>query len=263
MRGHSHDVARTGYVNLLQPQDRKSVAAGDTRASVEARAALLARGVGLAALDAVAGSARSFIRPGDRPVVVDLGSGGGDTLGLLASTAPIDGIGIDLSTSAAMLAARRFPALTWVVANADRRLPLLDRSTNIVLSVHARRNPAECHRILRTDGRLIVAIPAATDLIELREAVQGSAVERDRLTALMAEHAGLFEVVSRTTASQRLELEREALLQVLRGTYRGERISASPRVQALEGMHVTFASEILVMQPKALSGSRPGLRTGV
>ena len=29
--GHTFDIARRGYVNLLQPQDRKSSAAGDAR----------------------------------------------------------------------------------------------------------------------------------------------------------------------------------------------------------------------------------------
>ena len=52
-RGHSYDVARSGYVNLLQPQDRKSLDAGDSRAAVEARAELIAAGVGRAVIDSI------------------------------------------------------------------------------------------------------------------------------------------------------------------------------------------------------------------
>ena len=44
-RRHSYDVARSGYVNLLQPQDRKSLNAGDTAGAVEARARLIASGI--------------------------------------------------------------------------------------------------------------------------------------------------------------------------------------------------------------------------
>ncbi|MFM7296933.1 MAG: putative RNA methyltransferase, partial [Planctomycetota bacterium] len=40
-RGHSFDIARSGYLSLLQPQDRRSLEAGDARETVDARRALL------------------------------------------------------------------------------------------------------------------------------------------------------------------------------------------------------------------------------
>ena len=66
------------------------------------------------------------------PVAADLGCGSGELLGALAAARDICGAGIDLSTAAVERAARRYPALTWVVANADRRLPLLDASVHLV-----------------------------------------------------------------------------------------------------------------------------------
>ena len=45
-RRHSYDVAKTGYINLLQPQDRKSLQAGDTPDAVMARSRLVQAGVG-------------------------------------------------------------------------------------------------------------------------------------------------------------------------------------------------------------------------
>src|SRR3982750_4806984 len=44
-KGHSFDVARSGYINLLQPQDRRSRNPGDTAAAVDARRRLHDRGV--------------------------------------------------------------------------------------------------------------------------------------------------------------------------------------------------------------------------
>ncbi len=44
-RRHTFDIARSGYVNLLQPQDRRSPNAGDSKDALAARAALLAAGV--------------------------------------------------------------------------------------------------------------------------------------------------------------------------------------------------------------------------
>lgn len=233
-------------MNLLQPQDRRSLSAGDSHAAVTARAQLISDGIGGAVIDAVVARALSLPFDVSPPVIVELGAGSGETLGRLASARPVAGIGIDLSTAAAAHASRHFPAVTWVVANADRRLPLLDDSVDLILSVHARRNPDECRRILRPRGFLLVAIPATDDLIELREVVQGNALERDRVAPLVTEHDLHFSVVERATVRQPLDLDRAALLRLLRGTYRGERLSESARVQGLDRLSVTLASVIVL-----------------
>ena len=225
--GHSHDVARSGYVNLLQPQDRRSPAAGDARAAIEARARLLEAGVGRRLIERLADLAASLpllaSADGRARTIVDLGSGSGDALAAAAARTSMAAIGIDLSTAAAEHAARRFPALTWIVANADRRLPLLDASVDVVVSVHARRNPDECARVLVPGGFLIVAVPAADDLIELRAAVHGAPVERDRVETVLTEHARHFTLQDRSAIRERRTLDRAQLLDALRGTYRGER----------------------------------------
>jgi 23S rRNA (guanine745-N1)-methyltransferase len=246
-RGHSYDLARRGYVNLLQPQDRRSRAAGDTPAAVEARARLLASGVGRGVLDGFVQRAAALALP-DTSCVVDLGSGSGDALASLAAMRAIDGVGIDLSAAAAEHAARRFPTLTWVVANADRRLPLLDMSVDLVLSLHGRRNPAECARVLNQGGFLLAGVPADDDLRELRAVVLGQAVERERAGALVAEHATFFTLVDRTSAREQHVLEPDALKDVLRATYRGERTSTAERIQALQRLEVTLASDFFVFQ---------------
>jgi 23S rRNA (guanine745-N1)-methyltransferase len=245
--GHSFDVARSGYVSLLQPQDRRSRAPGDRPDTVEARATLLAAGIGRAAIDAIA--ARVPRRPPPEPtVVIDLGCGSGELLAAIASIQPICGLGIDISTAAVDRAARHASGVTWVVANAERRLPVLDASVDVVLSLNARRNPAECARVSRRGGTLIVGVPAADDLIELRTAVQGEGVERERADAVIAEHAPLFDLAERFTARERHRLEGEALRHLLRSTYRGARSSAAPRVEALDALDVTLATEIVTLR---------------
>jgi 23S rRNA (guanine745-N1)-methyltransferase len=245
---HSFDIARSGYVNLLQPQDRRSPSPGDSKASVEARAALEQAGVGRAVIDAVSAKAAA-LAPSDEPVVVDLGSGTGAMLRGLSRARPVSGIGIDLSVPAIELASRRSPSLTWVVANADRRLPLQDQSADLVLSIHGRRNPVECARVLKTTGVLIVVLPAPDDLIELRTVVQGEGLERDRVETLLSEHAANFTVVESLPIREQLTLDRDALLNLLRGTYRGARASTAARVEALERIPVTFSSHLVALRP--------------
>jgi 23S rRNA (guanine745-N1)-methyltransferase len=245
-RGHAYDVARSGYFNLLQPQDRKSLSAGDTSAAIEARARLLGTGLGRSILDAFVSHAAALMP--SNGVVVDLGSGSGEVLGELAQRVSGAGIGIDLSTAAAEYAARRFPAITWIVANADRRLPLLDHTVDLVLSLNGRRHPAEAARVMTRAGHLLVATPAADDLIELRAAVQGQRMARERHPALVAEHAAHFEVVEQFEARERHHVTREQMRDLLRGTYRGTRHSAVEAVEALDDMDVTLASTILLLR---------------
>ena len=245
--GHNFDIARSGYVNLLQPQDRRSLDAGDPRAALDARSRLLAAGVGRGILDAFVALA-SRLLPDTGGAVADLGCGVGDALGLLQSRRGIVAAGIDLAVPAVDIAARRFPTLTWIVANADRRLPLLDASLSLVVSLHARRNPAECQRVLAPGQHLLVAIPAPEDLIELREAIQGAGVERDRAAAVIEEHASAFDVVDRSAAREHHRVGGEQLRDLLRGTYRGERSSAAKRVQAITDLQVTLASDFIVLR---------------
>jgi 23S rRNA (guanine745-N1)-methyltransferase len=246
-QGHSFDVARSGYISLLQPQDRRSRTAGDSKAAVDARARLLSAGVGRAVVDAVVDRVVALVAPQETPVVADLGCGSGEALSWLAARRTTAGIGIDLSVAAVDHAARCAPGVTWVVANADRRLPILDESVQLVLSLHGRRNPSECARVLAPGGALIVAVPAADDLIELRSLVQGQAVERERVDAVVAAHAPFFSADARFTVREQHRLEGDALRDLLRGTYRGRRASAAAHVEALDALEVTIASDVLVL----------------
>ena len=247
-RGHAFDIARSGYLNLLQPQDRRSHEAGDAKDVVQARAAAITAGVGRALFTRVAEIAAPWLT--SDAVVVDLGSGTGDALSVLAGQVRIAGIGIDLSPAAADLAAKRFPSLCWVVANADRRLPLADRSVSVALSLHGRRNAGECARVLRSEGRLIAAVPAADDLVEIRTALYGRADEQSRAPGVLAEFEHEFSLEERLTVRDRLTLPPDVLRALLRITYRGARTSAAAQVSALSALHVTLASELFIFKPR-------------
>ena len=242
--GHSFDIARSGYVSLLQPQDRRSPAAGDRTEALEARVRLVAAGVGRGVLDAVVELALG--RPAPMLAVADLGCGAGDAIGALTARPDVTGVGIDLSVAAVSLAARRFPAATWVVANADRRVPVRDACLDAVLSVHGRRNPAECARVLRPGGRLVVAVPGPEDLQELRTIVQGHADPRNRTDAVVKEHAASFALVATHQVRERHTLTGSSLEDLLRATYRGARKRSVPGDVLEAGLGVTLASEVMV-----------------
>lgn len=170
--------------------------------------------------------------------VLDAGCGDGFYLGSLAEEIGCEAHGIDISTRAIDLAARRFPRAQWVVGNADRRLPYADGSFSIVLSITGRMNPAEFHRVLRDHGKLLVAVPAPDDLIELRGTGKDRAA---RTTAMFAEKFTLLEQRRVTTAAG---LDAPAVQDVLVSIYR------PLRPKPAEPTRLTFSLDLLLFRRK-------------
>lgn len=246
-RGHAFDRARSGYVNLLQPHDRRSLAAGDSKDAVAARRRLYALGAFeplLAGLDELVQALA--LPPGAR--VLDVGAGEGSVLARLARKRELDAAGLDLSAFAAEAAARAHPGITWIVANGDRRLPVCDGALDLVLSVTARRAPAEFARVLAPGGRALVVVPGDDDLVELRAALlgEGRALATER--TLAAEFAPLFRASVEREFRGRVELDAAALRDLAAATYRGARPVREERLAALATLAVTFSWRVALFE---------------
>jgi 23S rRNA (guanine745-N1)-methyltransferase len=247
-RGHHFDVARSGYLNLLQPQDRRSANPGDRREAAEARRRLYKAGHGDALLDAIERlAARCGLPP--RPAVLDVGCGEGSLLAGLADRLPLEGHGLDLSTPAVELAARRFPGITWAIANADRLLPYAHGSFDLVMVLSSRLNRGELRRVVASSGHLLVASPAADDLAELRAALLGESTARDRLGRAAAELAPAFALAERAAARAVVQLDAAGVRDALAATYRGARHSEQERLAAIDGLQVTFSHDLGLFRP--------------
>lgn len=242
-RGHSFDIARSGYCNLLQPQDRRSRHPGDTQEAAEARRRLFAAGHNEPLLRALLEILDGLGLP-ERPAVLDVGCGEGSMLAALARERPAEAHGLDISVPSIELAARAFPDATWIVGNADRLLPYADGSFDIVLSLTARLHTPELHRVLAPQGRLLVAVPGPDDLIELREALLGAGVSRDRLERAAAELSESFELERRSTVRHVARFDAAGLRDVLASSYRGARESERQRLEELPGLDVTLSREL-------------------
>lgn len=245
------DLGRSGYCNLLQPQDKKSVRPGDSKEAVQARRRSLARGLGEPLLDALNQRVAAWaIAPGS--IVLDIGCGEGFFLEQIARKSATTGWGVDLSTPAIDAAARAYPERRWVVANADRRLPFADGSVDLVLSITSRKNGPEFRRVLRDAGHLLVVVPDTDDLQQLREATLGRAIDKDRHAATLEAFAGQFEVDGETAVRSTHRLDAEALDDLLKGSYRGARFSARRRFEQVRELEVTLSYRLLGFRPRKL-----------
>lgn len=232
-RGHSFDAARSGYINLLQPQDRRSKQPGDSAAAVAARRRLHDRGVTQPLLEAIV----EMASPRAGEVALDAGCGGGFYLGSLAERFDLDGHGVDISTPAVDAAARRYKRCEWIVANADRSLPYSEASFSLILSITGRRNAAEFRRVLRNNGRLLAAVPSPQDLIELR------GTGRDRVPGMVEEFAPHFKLDRQRRVTTSADLDAEAVEDLRLSIYR----PVGPR--APEPMRVTLSLDLLLFRP--------------
>lgn len=243
--GHSFDVARSGYINLLQPQDRRSRTPGDTPEAVAARRRFLDRGFAEPLVQSIVEALP--LRQVD--TLLDAGCGEGHHLGAFRRAYGVDAHGVDISVPAIELAAKRYRDCTWVVANADRFLPYADGAFSAVATITARLNPEEFRRVLASGGRLLVVIPAADDLIELREAILGERVERDRSDRTVEMFRQRFSLERRETVSHVTRLDGQAMIDVMSSSYRGLRVRERERLEKLDEMDVTLARDLLVFAP--------------
>ena len=246
--GHHFDRAKQGYWPLLQPQDRKSLNAGDSDEAVFARQRWLQRGHAAGLIE----SLRPWmtIHPHGSSTL-DLGCGEGSFGPALFPDEAESYCGIDLSKRAIKLAARGWPAATWVMANADRILPASDGSVHRVLSLFGRRPAVEIKRVLAPEGICVVAIPGEDDLIELREKVQQAGHQRSRWEAVVDEMRVVgLELVERKEWKHQVELEQDAINDALAMTYRAVRHSQRTRSEDLSSMQVTLAADLLMFRSK-------------
>lgn len=255
-RAHSFDVARSGYVNLLLPQDRRSRNPGDAPATVTARLRIEARGYETPLTDAIT----SFLTVGPGDAALDVGCGDGHHLAAIVARFGCEGHGIDISVPAIDVAARLRPELHWVVANADRFLPYADASFQLVASITAQRNSKEFRRVLADEGTLLLVVPAPDDLIEVRELVLGEGVSRDRVDKAIETFAPLFVLDRHERIRHVVHLDPASVRDVMVGTYRAGRVSRLARLATVPDLDVTLSRDVLLFRParrRPAHGARP------
>ena len=176
--GHSFDIARQGYVNLLGRAAPKNA---DTPAMLEARARFLGTGHYAPIADAVADAVRGRSR------VVEVGAGTGHYLAHTLEGSPdAAGMATDVSVAAAKRAARAHPRAGSIVADTWAGLPLRGACADALLCIFAPRNAAEFERILRPGGTLVVAVPTQNHLRELRQSHGLLGIGEDKVESVLA-----------------------------------------------------------------------------
>ncbi|POH71914.1 putative RNA methyltransferase [Arthrobacter glacialis] len=211
VEGHSFDVARQGYLNLLTGHGTKFLP--DTAAMVNARDAFLDAGHYQGLSDALARQVEAALPPTETALLVDAGTGTGyylqQVLGFLGARSNeavagpehrdsrrVDAVGLDISKFALRRAARRNPRAANIVWDLWRALPLGANTADVVLVIFAPRNASEFARILKPGGSLIVVTPLPAHLAEIAKIAGLLAIQEEKEAALVHSMASHFSLVS-------------------------------------------------------------------
>lgn len=161
--GHSFDVAREGYVNLLIAGQRRSGQPGDSVEMVSARRRFLATG-SYDPLSAAVAHAVASEQPG---IVLDVGCGEGRHTRTIAAPTVL---GVDVARAAVAAAARAHRAGLYAVAGAAD-LPLQDAQIDVAMDVFGPVVAPELARVVRSGGLVVAAHPGPGHLESLRRLV--------------------------------------------------------------------------------------------
>lgn len=183
MQGHSFDIAKEGYVNLLLPNQKHSKAPGDSKDMIESRRAFLDKiyykGISDNINKAILKNSNNI---NNSINIADIGCGEGYYLANFINELKqmndiqYEAYGLDISRDAIRLAAKRTLDITWIVGNVFS-LPFKDNSMDVLLCMFSMINFAECKRVLRKNGKLLFVTAGHDHLRQIREIIYPKILE--------------------------------------------------------------------------------------
>ena len=169
---HTYDIAKAGYINLLQSQKSAQKRHGDDKLMVRCRKEFLDKGYYACLLDELVKQCLAV--PKESLSVLDVGCGEGwysdRIFTALQSAKSVTMSGVDISKDALIYAAKRNRDIAWAVASVSK-LPVADQSVDILINLFAPFDESEFHRVLRPGGIFIRAIALEKHLWGLKEKI--------------------------------------------------------------------------------------------
>lgn len=206
--GHSFDLAREGYVNLLPANRQHSKAPGDDRDMTAARTRFLDGGWYSPLRTALVELAEKALPPGG--ALLDAGCGEGWYTSALAEMAGKKGgrtAGADLSKPAVKKAARRCPEAEIAVASVYH-LPVAEGLVDVLTDCFSPLAAEEFARVIRPGGVFLYVVPGPRHLWELKELLYESPYENEEKEEEYPGFAleGITAVESRFTLTEREDI---------------------------------------------------------
>ncbi|MEW6648323.1 MAG: putative RNA methyltransferase [Pseudomonadota bacterium] len=242
--GHSFDIARQGYVNLLPVQNKKSREPGDSAEMVEARRRFLDAGLYRPIAERLTAVVPQFM-PAAEPCIVDAGCGEGYYLDQLSRTLATSRrnailIGLDIAKPAIVAACRRNRQITWLVAS-NNNPAVMPHTVDMVLCMFGFPVYPAFASILKPGGRLLLVDAGPDHLLELRNVIYPEVRKSPPPPLDKAAEFGFTLIDSQSLNYTPPELNREQIADLLLMTphlYRATRAGKEAAAR-LHSLHLT------------------------
>lgn len=165
--GHSFDMARQGYVNLLTVQQKHSLDPGDTREQVLSRRAFLEAEYYAPIAQALLDAGKKY---GITGTLLDIGCGEGYYCYKLSEGLHMSLTGLDISKEAVRCAAAKYKGPQWICGT-GAHIPAEDHCADLLTSLFALTLPDEFHRVLKSDGYFFQVLAAEDHLMGLKSII--------------------------------------------------------------------------------------------
>lgn len=173
--GHAFDVGKNGDVNLLLPQQKRSLAPGDSKAMVRARHDFLETGAYQPIAERLANIV-TILGQGETLTIADAGCGEGYYLRHIkrlcfpSKTQTPTLVGWDISKFAVQAASKNTDFAYWLTAS-NAHIPLADNCVDVLLSLFGFEVGEAFSRIVKRDGFIVTADAGENHLIEIRRLI--------------------------------------------------------------------------------------------
>ena len=171
-KGHSYDIAKSGYINLLNPGKKNNAKAGDSKEMIRARTLFFQTGCYEGIKNALCDIA-SALSPS---VIIDAGCGEGyytNSLAMRLKNACV--FGFDMSKHGAEHASKQAKATglenTLFSVSNIFDMPLENECADLIVNMFAPVATEEFRRTLRTGGYLIIGVAGVHHLEGLKRAI--------------------------------------------------------------------------------------------
>lgn len=247
--GHSYDIARSGYVNLLPPGRKANAKSGDPDDMVRARREFLSGGYYDSYVRRVANIARGALgSPCD--VMIDAACGEGHhSLILGEEIEPELLIGLDASKKAADTAAKsakrlEIPTEFSFAAGNIFSMPISDSSCDLITVLFAPIPDRDAHRVLRSGGILCTACSGSDHLIELRQMIYDEVRVKE---SVLTEFDG-FRTEAKENIKYTVDLDGDVLRALFAMTPFCHRasVSAKEKIASSDGAKVTISVDCTI-----------------
>lgn len=162
--GHSFDISKEGYINLLLVNHKKTHDPGDNKEAVIARQNFLNNGFFIPLSNEISKIVSKMCN--SNSVILDAGCGTGYYISNIRCGS--QKIGVDISKFAIKEAAKKYKDIEFLVTSIFN-LPIKSNSIDCILNIFAPKANDEFMRVLKNNGIIVEVIPGTLHLLELKQ----------------------------------------------------------------------------------------------